>query len=86
MVVVDVVGAVVVTVDGAALSVDVTVVDGVAVDVVVDVVVSVFGVSTGTATTVVDATAGLVVYDLRTALRRLDDEAPTKRKKKSTDA
>lgn len=38
------------------------------------------------ATTVADATAGLVVYDLRTALRRLDDEAPTKRTKKATDA
>lgn len=37
------------------------------------------------ATTVPEPTAGLVVYDLRTALRRLDEEAapgPARRKKK----
>ena len=43
------------------------------------------------ATTVPDATAGLVVYDLRTALRRLDDESasqtpPPRRKRGAGDA
>jgi predicted regulator of Ras-like GTPase activity (Roadblock/LC7/MglB family) len=50
---------------------------------------SVFVVSEGgrtaVATTVPEPTAGLVVYDLRTALRRLDEEPvrqPSRRKKK----
>jgi len=57
---------------------------------------SVFVVSEGdrtaVATTVPEPTAGLVVYDLRTALRRLDDEpvgkppGRTKRKKGAADA
>ena len=53
---------------------------------------SVFVVSEGgrtaVATTVPEPTAGLVVYDLRTALRRLDDEPSRKpsRKRKKADA
>jgi len=52
---------------------------------------SVFVVSEGgrvaVATTVPEPTAGLVVYDLRTALRRLDDEpAPRPPRKKRKDA
>jgi len=53
---------------------------------------SVFVVSEGgrtaVATTVPEPTAGLVVYDLRTALRRLDDEPVRKpsRKRKKADA
>jgi len=47
------------------------------------------GGRTAVATTVPEPTAGLVVYDLRTALRRLDDEAvfkpPRKRKKDQAD-
>ena len=54
---------------------------------------SVFVVSEGgrtaVATTVPEPTAGLVVYDLRTALRRLDEEpvrkSPRKRKKDQAD-
>jgi predicted regulator of Ras-like GTPase activity (Roadblock/LC7/MglB family) len=48
------------------------------------------GGKTAVATTVPEPTAGLVVYDLRTALRRLEEEKPARsarpRKKRATDA
>ncbi len=48
------------------------------------------GGKTAVATTFREPTAGLVVYDLRTALRRLDEETPARsarpRKKRAADA
>ena len=44
------------------------------------------GARAAVATTVSEPTAGLVVYDLRTALRRLDDDKPTQGGRRRTAA